>query len=131
MTTTHTRTPSPKTILAEHRELLLSIENLREAWNASDARVLASSPGRLAGLRSLVERLRDELAAHFATEERGGYMGHVLKIAPQFTGQAGELGEQHFGGLAVSDNDSLNGGTHVSGDEKATDATEKSIVGIP
>jgi dipeptidyl aminopeptidase/acylaminoacyl peptidase len=32
---------------------------------------------------------------------------------------------------SVSDNDSLNGGTHVSGDEKATDATEKSIVGIP
>ena len=31
----------------------------------------------------------------------------------------------------VSGNDSLNGGTHVTADVKATDATEKSIVGIP
>jgi Ca2+-binding RTX toxin-like protein len=31
----------------------------------------------------------------------------------------------------VSSNDSLNGGTHVVGDKKATDATEKSIIGFP
>jgi Tol biopolymer transport system component len=31
----------------------------------------------------------------------------------------------------VSGNDSLDGGTHVAGDKKVTDATEKSIVGFP
>jgi Ca2+-binding RTX toxin-like protein len=31
----------------------------------------------------------------------------------------------------VSGNDLLDGGTHVAGDKKVTDATEKSIVGFP
>ena len=31
----------------------------------------------------------------------------------------------------ISANDALDGGTHVAGDKKVTDPTEKSIVGIP
>jgi hypothetical protein len=31
----------------------------------------------------------------------------------------------------ISANDALDGGTHVAGDKKVTDSTEKSIVGIP
>ena len=32
---------------------------------------------------------------------------------------------------SVSGNDSLDGGAHVNGDTAVTDATEKSIVGLP
>jgi hypothetical protein len=31
----------------------------------------------------------------------------------------------------INGNDALDGGTHVAGDEKVTDPTEESIVGIP
>jgi len=31
----------------------------------------------------------------------------------------------------ISGNDALDGGTHVAGDKKVTDPTEKPIVGIP
>jgi len=31
----------------------------------------------------------------------------------------------------IKGNDALDGGPHVAGDEKVTDSTEKSIVGIP
>lgn len=33
--------------------------------------------------------------------------------------------------VTISANDALDGGTHVAGDKKVTDSTEKSIVGIP
>ena len=42
-----------------------------------------------------VQELRDLLAEHFADEERGGYLGSALAVAPQFASQAATLCTEH------------------------------------
>ncbi len=60
------------------------------------SRFSASPPVRAAkSLASLLERLRDQLAMHFALEEAYGYFDDPISVAPQMSAQAERLRGEH------------------------------------
>jgi hypothetical protein len=79
------------TFLEEHQNLTRRIAELRKWWSELDA-LGARKFGEMA---FRVQELRDLLAEHFQEEERDGYLGSALAVAPQFTAQASELCQQH------------------------------------
>jgi ABC-type transporter Mla subunit MlaD len=82
---------SSHTFLEEHQILARRIAELRQWWSELDAlgvRKFGETAFR-------IEELRDLLAEHFAEEEQGGYLSAALASAPEFTGQAADLLQQH------------------------------------
>lgn len=78
-------------IHAEHRALIRRLAAARDAWNRIDSPTAAN----YSGLRSELCQLREELANHFAGEERGGYLAHVIAASPALERQVSKLCLQH------------------------------------
>jgi len=76
---------------AEHAELLRHLNDVRRWWKEAD------DLGRpnYEEMGNQLQKLRDMLVAHFADEERGGYLAPALAIAPRFAREAAELEQQH------------------------------------
>lgn len=74
-------------VKSEHAELIELMKLLRAEFN-SDIR----DPGTV---NRLVGNLYEHIVAHFAHEERGGYLCEALERAPRLTEQAKQLLAQH------------------------------------
>jgi hypothetical protein len=84
----------------EHDGLRKQIADLRQFW--SEVSQLGRGP-QYEEMGHRVHLLRDMLAAHFASEERGGYLSPAIKAAPQFATSARELESQHADFLRILD----------------------------
>ena len=78
-------------LLAEHRELMRKVAELRQWWEQLDE---LGSP-RFGEMGDRLSELREVLATHFADEEEGGYLASALAVAPQFSERAAQLQKQH------------------------------------
>jgi hypothetical protein len=87
-------------IHAEHRELIRRLAAERDTWNRIDS----PTASNYSELRDQLCALRDELARHFAGEERGGYLAHVVEAAPRLERQVAKLCLQHADFLERLDN---------------------------
>lgn len=76
-------------ILGQHRELHAQLLALRGA--------LASrpEPQRLAGVRRMLESLRDHLRCHFEQEEKGGFMEESIARMPRLSASVREVMAEH------------------------------------
>ena len=77
--------------LKEHQELARRVAELRKWWTELDELGIR----KFGEMAFRVQELRDLLAEHFADEERGGYLGSALAVAPQFASQAATLCTEH------------------------------------
>lgn len=95
-----TQTETHLDALAEHRELLVQITNVRQFWREvcqlDDGPKFGEMASRVSNVRSLLEH-------HFEREESGGYLVSALKAAPQLADEAALLQKQHAGFLARLD----------------------------
>ena len=98
--TSPTRTETHLGALAEHRELLSQIADLRQFWR--EVCQLGDGP-KFGEMASRVTNIRSLLQHHFEREECGGYLSSALKTAPQFADEAAQLQMQHAGFLASLD----------------------------
>jgi hemerythrin-like domain-containing protein len=103
-------------LLAEHQELMEKIADLEKFWHEVDE--LGIGP-KCQELADRVAGIRSHLQQHFDAEERGGYLGPALAVAPRFTQEADELRAQHVTMLQTLD--SL-GGRLRSGDHELWNA---------
>lgn len=76
-------------ILGQHRELHAQLLALREA--------LASrpEPQRIAGVRRMLEALRDHLRSHFEQEEMGGFMEESIARMPRLSAAVRDVMADH------------------------------------
>ena len=78
-------------MLAEHRELMREIADLRRWWKELDEFGLP----KYGEMGTRLKELRDHLRAHFEEEEADGYLAAALAAAPRFTHDAEYLRAQH------------------------------------
>ncbi len=76
----------------EHDVLLKQIADLRQFW--SEVSQLGQGP-KYEEMGHRVRRLREVLAAHFASEEQGGYLAPAVDAAPRFSASAKQLESEH------------------------------------
>jgi hypothetical protein len=82
-------------ILAQHRELHAQLGTVRDC-------LAASRPG-VARLRAALETLRHHLDAHFAQEERGGFLEESIARLPRLSAAARAVVGEHPALLAELD----------------------------
>jgi hypothetical protein len=75
-----------------HEVLRKQIADLRQFW--SEVSQLGQGP-KYEEMGGRVKRLRDILADHFASEERGGYLADAVNTAPRLSESAKTLESQH------------------------------------
>jgi hypothetical protein len=75
----------------EHAELTRRLAALRKWWMELDQFGMP----KFGEMGSQLENLRDILAEHFSTEEKGGYLAPALAVAPHLSRQVNELQSQH------------------------------------
>jgi len=80
-----------RAIHTEHRDLLRRLCGERDRWNKLDD----PTPEAFAEMRAHLHDLREHLAAHFASEECGGYLSHVVAAAPRFEREVTKLSGEH------------------------------------
>lgn len=78
--------------LSEHRELRYRVREVRDVLAKLARHADAQTCERLC---ELLRSLQDYLAAHFAQEEKGGYLEEALSLVPTFTHEATVLEKQH------------------------------------
>lgn len=88
-----------ETLFDAQCELMKQVDDLRQWWREVDELGVP----KYGEMVSRIQVLRDSVAAHFRSEEEGGYLAAALAIAPQFTQQAEILLAQHAGFLESLD----------------------------
>ena len=78
---------------ADHLELEHQFRQLEEALAVGEQS--GWDPRDVAEIARLLLVLQEQLLAHFAQEEEGGYLEEALAVAPRFGSQAGILLRQH------------------------------------
>ncbi len=81
-----------KVILEEHDEVSSQLSDLRQFWEQVDQ--LGQGP-QYEEMGARLRQFRQQMAEHFADEERGGYLKAALHKLPQFEKQAENLRKQH------------------------------------
>ncbi len=79
-------------LLAEHQELMQKIAELQSFWH--EVNELGIGP-KCQELADRLADIREHLQQHFDAEERDGYLGPALKMAPRFAQEADDLRAQH------------------------------------
>lgn len=79
-------------LLAEHQDLMHKIEQLRQFWH--EVCELGIGP-KCQELADRIADIREHLQQHFDSEERDGYLGPALNVAPRYSEEAEELRAQH------------------------------------
>ena len=87
-------------LLAEHQELMEKITELQKFWHEVDE--LGIGP-KCQELADRLADIREHLQLHFDAEERDGYLGPALKMAPRFAQEADALRAQHVTMLQTLD----------------------------
>lgn len=87
-------------IRAEHQDLIRRLAVERDAWN----QIEKPTDANCAELHNRLCGFREQLAGHFAHEEQGGYLTHVLEAAPSLERQVAKLRLQHSDFLERLDN---------------------------
>lgn len=84
-------------VVQEHRELHEVMEELRKTFRelAATHEDHAKYGEKVPRLIEALGEMQTQLTQHFATEEDGGYMAEVLKVAPRFGEHAKKLQRQH------------------------------------
>jgi hypothetical protein len=77
----------------EHDVLRKQIADLRQFW--SEVSELGQRP-KYEEMGYRVQQLRDALAAHFSSEEEGGYLAPVLEVIPRLSPSATQLELEHM-----------------------------------
>jgi hypothetical protein len=91
----------PNEIVAEHEALRAHVAELRTLITTAPAEAgRADFTRRLAAATA---RLRDRLRAHFALEERGGYLDAVIAVRPGVLATVDKLKRQHADLLGEAD----------------------------
>ena len=80
-----------QTMQMEHRQLLHQAAAPLTRWN----QINHPGPEDFKETRSRLGALRDQLSAHFADEERDGYLAEALAAAPRFSARAAQLCQEH------------------------------------
>ena len=87
-------------LLAEHQELMEKIAELQKFWHEVDE--LGIGP-KCQELADRLADIREHLQQHFDAEERDGYLGPALSMAPRFAQEADVLRDQHVTMLQTLD----------------------------
>ena len=88
-------------LLAEHRRVHKLLTEIEDQWLRTDDS--ARSPDAITALRERVEKLRCELANHFAEEEAGGVLEEAAARLPDLGKEVNNLDKQHASLLADLD----------------------------
>ena len=88
-------------IVAEHEALRAHVAELRTLITATPSNVARADLARR--LAEAAARLRERLGAHFALEERGGYLDGVTAVRPGLQTTVDKLKRQHADLLGEAD----------------------------
>lgn len=77
--------------LAEHRELQQEVDEIRRWWS----QVAEMGRPNFYEMAMRLRPFRAHLAAHFESEEQGGYMSDVVRAAPRLQDRVNALQRQH------------------------------------
>jgi hypothetical protein len=77
----------------EHDVLRKQIADLRQFWR--EVSQLGQGP-KYEEMGQRVQQLREALAAHFASEEEGGYLAPAVAIVPRLSASAAQLELEHM-----------------------------------
>ncbi|MHC4875545.1 MAG: hemerythrin domain-containing protein [Planctomycetota bacterium] len=87
-------------LLAEHQELMRKVTDLKSFWR--EVCELGIGP-KCFELADRISDIREHLREHFDVEERDGYLGPALAVAPRYSEEADELRAQHVTFLQTLD----------------------------
>ena len=82
-----------KHLLAEHRRVRNLLSDIEQQWSLTTAG--PQSSGTIAALCERIEKLRSELARHFAEEEAGGVLEEAVARFPDLGRETVRLEEEH------------------------------------